>query len=70
MASNLSHAEYQAALKQGQYYGSELGIDYVLDKFNLDAIVVPALSYIQAFNTLAGESSPTFLLFRGFSSTC
>lgn len=48
--------EWKYTMGQLRRYGTEQGIEHVLEKYNLDATVFPALSYMSDINALAGMS--------------
>ena len=55
-----SHSEkqYTRDLEQAHLWGVEQGIDYALDKYDLDALIVPGWSEMSVYAAWASESTP------------
>ncbi|CAF9935086.1 hypothetical protein IMSHALPRED_010095 [Imshaugia aleurites] len=55
LRENFTLEEYQSDLKQAQVWGVDYGIDYVLDRYNLDALIVPGWSEMSVFAAWASK---------------
>ncbi|CAF9923228.1 MAG: hypothetical protein ALECFALPRED_002337 [Alectoria fallacina] len=55
LQEDFSPEEYHGDLKQAHSWGVDQGIDYVLDRYNLDALAVPGWSEMSVYAAWASE---------------
>ena len=55
LETNLSDAEYQALQAERVVFVQKYGIESIMDKHKLDAVVVPAFTYLVGYNVMSGS---------------